>query len=84
MPAGGGDSGAQRSFEHLAGDARVADDEHLGGRRIADRDERAAERECKLGGEELARNSAHPVGTEQLRPWGHRRGWLHDGRPNAH
>ena len=74
MAARRGDTGRERGLEHLARLARVAHDQHLRRLRARDRRGRAAEAERQLGGQELARDPADPVGPEEA-PLG--RGTLH-------
>ena len=65
MAAAGRDPGGERRLEHLAGLARVAHDQNL---RVLAGDVSAAARpsfEGELGGQELARHAADPVGPEQ-------------------
>ena len=49
-----GDPGGERRLEHRPRLARVADDQHLGPRRVDSRRRGAAERERELGGQHLA------------------------------
>jgi hypothetical protein len=65
VPSAGGDAGRERGLEHLAGLARVADDQDLGV--LGRRRERggAPEPEGEIRGQEIARDAADPVGPEQ-------------------
>jgi hypothetical protein len=66
VPPAAGRSGGERRLEHLAGLARVADDENLRCLAAADAGGRAPERGGELGGEELAGDAANAVGAEEL------------------
>jgi hypothetical protein len=68
LTAGGGYARRDGGLEHLARLAGVADDEHPGGRAGRALDAgggRAGERQGEIRGEELARDAADPVRTEQ-------------------
>ncbi len=75
LAARGGDARGDRRLEHLAGLARVADDQHARGavRRVHPRGGRARQREREFRGEELARDAADAVGAEQPAGSGGRR-----------
>ena len=66
VSSAGGDAGRERGLEHLARLARVADDQDLRARPPA-RSSAAARpsAEGQVGGQELARDPADPVGPEQ-------------------
>ena len=62
-------AGAERGLEHLAGLARVADDEHPRALRAGlqrSLGEGLAERERELGRQQLPRDASDAVGPEQL------------------
>ena len=60
-----GDPGGERGLQHRPGLARVADDQDLRalGGRLEGRG--AAQRQCELGGQQLARDPSDAVGAEQ-------------------
>ena len=72
VAAGRRDARRERRLEHLAGLARVADDQYLRGPDGRHRGRRAAERKRELGRQELARHPAHAIRSEQLWRMAHR------------
>jgi hypothetical protein len=52
-------------LQHLAGLARVADDQDLWRRRRRARRRRAAQRQRQISGEKVSNRAAHAVGAEQ-------------------
>ena len=62
----GGDAGGQGGLEHLAGLARVADDEHARSLGLGLQRGGAAKAECQLRGQQLACDTADAVGPEEL------------------
>ena len=66
VAARGGDAGGQGGLEHLAGLARVADDEHARSVGLGLQRGGAAEGERQLRGQQLARDAANAVGPEEL------------------
>ena len=66
VAARGGDAGGQGGLEHLAGLARVADDEHARSGGLGLQRGGAAEGERKLRGQQLARDAADAVRPEEL------------------